>query len=186
MKNFLIAVLMVAAMGCAERAHTAEFSEEKGFEYWTSFIQREGNSVAARMGTGSPGGSEPDFLGISYSPGYCERGRMVLAIPREEGRIYEADVAIPGRIRVDRKEIVNISYRGHAQGRYFVFVIEGVGEEYLLQGHIVHLRVGMSQGKSRYHRFSLYGMAAAYERTRARCFALTPAEAYFPPEGSSE
>lgn len=176
MKNFLIVLVVIAAMGCAERVYTTEISEREKTGDWLSFIVEDDRPLFVRMVTKSFEAS--NLLVIDYYPGRCETARMFLILPGEKENIYGAGVSIPGRLRVDRNSIINISYRGRVNGEYFDLGVEGVTEEDLLQGDVVRFQVGTSK-EGTLSSFPLSGFAAAYKRTRTLCPRLRDAAAEY-------
>lgn len=173
MKNFLIIIAVAVSMIYAETAYTGESRNKELSDNWWSYI----TTITTHEGSGLPIAcmeniipDESTILTIGYFPGSCESGIIFLTLPSEKARTYGTEAPIPGKLRIDRNKIINISYYGNIGEKFFHLIVEEATGEDLLRGRTVRFQVGDPEGDPLYGTFSLSGFTAAHERAQRLCY----------------
>ena len=173
MQKFIIALaLVVGVLGVS--GVRAEVLEEKKVKEWSSAIIKEDQYAITRIATVSADKSA--YFAVDFFPGFCDAGRMKLLVPNEKTKKDTNRAKIPGSLRVDTNDIIDISFLGYAEEKLLIFEIEGATGERIfsdaLKGQILRFQMRPATGDKIYSRFSLQGFTAAYERARTLCDIL--------------
>ena len=197
MKKIIVALaLVVGVLGVS--GVRAEVLEEKKVKEWSSAIIKEDQYAITRIATVSADKSA--YFAVDFFPGLCNAGRMKLLVPNEKTKKDTNRAKIPGSLRVDTNDIIDISFLGYAEEKLLIFEIEGTTGERVfndaLRGQNLRFQMRPENGEKIYSRFSLQGFTAAYERARTLCDILRAGtmkdgdeEKYFkpaPPSGHSQ
>lgn len=197
MKKIIVALALVVGVLGASGVR-AEVLEEKKVKDWSSAIIKEDQYAITRIATVSA--DKAAYFAVDFFPGLCNAGRMKLLVPNEKTKKDTNRAKIPGSLRVDTNDIIDISFLGYAEEKLLIFEIEGTTGERVfndaLRGQNLRFQMRPENGEKIYSRFSLQGFTAAYERARTLCDILRAGtmkdgdeEKYFkpaPPSGHSQ